>query len=1007
MVIKRHGAVTALLLAAALTLASFATSAQASTSTTTSTPGTVSKAAGPQGAVVDFSGTRLRNECAPATSKQATCDSLVAVDSAGNAAPATTGPTGWGANDIEAAYDANINAGSGETIALVDAYSDANIESDLAVYRSHYGFPACTSASGCLTILNQDGAKSPLPKSAKGTGWTAETALDLQMASAVCPLCHLVLVEADSPGWFDMFDAADIAAENANIVSNSYGGPEESFLITAGHTHYDHPGVVEVASSGDKGYSAGAQIPAAFATVTGVGGTVLARNNSLRGFSETAWGGAGSGCSAYVAKPSFQHDTGCPRRTVADIAAVASQVSAYDSLGSGGWVSLSGTSASTPIIAGMYALASDTTNYTDPTRIYQHASSLFDVTSGSNGSCGGSYLCTAGAGYDAPTGLGSPNGTSAFRGGTASLVLDGEAGDPVVGPNHLTFASAAVQGNRQSISFTYSGSDGVWSGAFAPPTGSSFSEREYDGTQQVANATHAAADVRGNGQACVSAGSFAIDDLAFDSSGNVSALAIRWALRCSGASGINRGSIEWNTRVDEPQQDVAPRSFSMGVLLPHAITGGQTITVSNAGTTRLTVGAITASNPAIAISNDTCSNTTVAVGASCTVQFTVSPIGTVALFGGTIVIPDGATSLGGSAMHIPVTAQIAIHQTGQRFTAIPTVGGTALGGGTPIVGDFNADGTDDILWYVPGPFPDKLDITDPTHPGAVLSTHTFTINGSYEPLVGDFNDDGKTDILWYAPGPTQDWFWYGNGDGTFTAHAVTINGLYDPVVGDFDGDGHVDDVLWYGPGRAPDVVWFGGPSGPPRSATVTINGVYDRVVAGDFNGDGADDLMFWSHSATRSPVWISGNGWWTTSHSFPSPQAGAEPVVLRIDGDRRDDLLWYGPGSIRDAYATAAVGFSHLHPLSVNGFYEPIAANFDGNPAGYDDVLWRRVGAAGGDAFWTGTGSGFVSSNYTNTHTDAFTVHAAVGQFNGGDRAADVLLYDGTGNASIMYGFSP
>ena len=404
MLIKRRGAATALVLASALTLASFASApARASTSS----PGAAPRAAGPQGAVVNVAGTRLRNECAPATSKQATCDSLVAVDSAGSAVPATTGPTGWGANDIEAAYDANVNAGSGETIALVDAYSDAGIESDLAVYRAHYGFPACSTASGCLTILNETGTSSPLPKSGAGTGWPAETALDVDMASAICPLCHLVLVEADSPGWFDMFDAADTAAENANIVSNSYGGPEQSFLITAGHTHYDHPGVVEVASSGDTGYATGAQLPASFATVTGVGGTVLARDNSVRGFSETAWGGAGSGCSAYVPKPSFQHDTGCPRRTVADIATVASQVSAYDSLGSGGWVSLSGTSAAAPIIAGMYALASDTSNYTDPTRIYQHASSLFDVTSGSNGTCG-NYLCHAGTGYDGPTGARHP-----------------------------------------------------------------------------------------------------------------------------------------------------------------------------------------------------------------------------------------------------------------------------------------------------------------------------------------------------------------------------------------------------------------------------------------------------------------------------------------------------------------------------------------------------------------------------------------------------------------------
>ncbi len=825
------------------------------------------------------------------------------------------------------------------------------------------------------------------------------------MASAICPLCHLVLVEADSPGWFDMFDAADTAAANANIVSHSYGGPEQSFLITAGHTHYDHPGVVEVASSGDGGYTAGAQLPASFQTVTGVGGTVLARDGSSRGFSETVWGGAGSGCSAFVAKPSFQHDRGCSHRTVADIAAVASQVSVYDSLGSSGWVNLSGTSVAAPIIAGMYALAGDTTNYTDPTRIYQHASSLFDVTSGSNGSCH-NYLCTGGAGYDGPTGLGTPNGTAVFRGGTAALVLDGESGDPVVGPNHLTFASAAVHGDRHSISFTYTGGDGVWAGAFAPPAGAGFSKREYDGTQQVAGSGHAAADVRSAGQACVSSGSFAIDDLAFDASGNVRALAMRWSLRCSGATGVNRGSIEWNTRVDEPQHDVSPRAAAMGVLLPHATPPAQTVTISNAGTTPLRVGAAAASDRAITISADRCSRTTIPVGGDCTLAFTVAPDGSAAAYSGAIVVPDGTTALAGDAMHIPVTATVALHQSGQRFTGIPTVGGTALGGGAPVIGDFNGDGTDDVLWYVPGTHPDRLDLLDPAHPGAALASHTYTVNGGYAPLVGDFNADGKTDILWYAPGPAADWFWYGRGDGTFASHTTRINGLYEPVVGDFDGDGHLDDVLWYGPGRLPDVVWFGGPTGT-RSVGVTINGVYDRVATGDFNGDGAADLLFWSRHATRHPVWLSGNGWWGTGGTFPSPGAGAEPIVLHIDGDRRSDVVWYGPGRVRDAYATAAHGFSHLHPLSVSGVYEPLAANFDGNAAGYDDILWRRVGTGGSDAFWTGTGSGFVSSGYANAHTDAATVRAAVGQFNGGDRAADVLLYDGNGNASILYGYSP
>jgi hypothetical protein len=129
--------------------------------------------------------------------------------------------------------------------------------------------------------------------------------------------------------------------------------------------------------------------------------------------------------------------------------------------------------------------------------------------------------------------------------------------------------------------------------------------------------------------------------------------------------------------------------------------------------------------------------------------------------------------------------------------------------------------------------------------------------------------------------------------------------------------------------------------------------------------------------------------------------------VLHIDGDRRSDVLWYGPGSVRDAYATAAHGFGRLFGTTVNGVYEPVVGNFDGDAGHYDDVLWRRAGSAGDDAYWTGSASGFVSLGDANAHSDARSVRAVVGEFNGGDRAADVLLYDDAGNASMLYGYNP
>jgi subtilase family serine protease len=199
------------------------------------------------------------------------------------------------------------------------------------------------------------------------------------------------------------------------VVSNSYGSQGEFGDELAFAAHYNHPGTVITASSGDVGF--GVSAPAAFASVVSVGGTSLYQDNSRRGWGETAWIGAGSGCSAYVAKPSWQRDRLCQKRTVADVAAVAdpnTPVAVYDTFGYPGWVGVGGTSASAPLIAGVYALAGNARSITAGSYLYSHRSQLFDVTAGSNGTCGGSYLCTAVKGYDGPTGLGTPNGTGAF-----------------------------------------------------------------------------------------------------------------------------------------------------------------------------------------------------------------------------------------------------------------------------------------------------------------------------------------------------------------------------------------------------------------------------------------------------------------------------------------------------------------------------------------------------------------------------------------------------------------
>ena len=346
---------------------------------------------------------------------EARCHSLVRIGSDGRPM-ATPAPSGYGPADLRAAYTlGSAGSGTGQTIAIVDAYDDGNAESDLAVYRSKFGLPPCTTANGCFRKVDQNGGTS-YPRG--DGGWAEEISLDLDMASAICPNCKILLVEAKTSSFANLSAAVDRAAKmGATEISNSYGGSEYSGEVSD-QSHYNHPGIAITVSSGDNGY--GVEFPAASQYVTAVGGTTLTKSaGSTRGFSETVWDGAGSGCSAYIAKPSWQTDTGCSHRTVADVSAVADPntgVAVYDTyrLHNGGWLVFGGTSVSAPIIAGVYALAGNASTINYGSFSYSHLSSLNDVVSGSNGSCGGSYLCTGVARFDGPTGNGTPNGTGAF-----------------------------------------------------------------------------------------------------------------------------------------------------------------------------------------------------------------------------------------------------------------------------------------------------------------------------------------------------------------------------------------------------------------------------------------------------------------------------------------------------------------------------------------------------------------------------------------------------------------
>ncbi|MFD3587006.1 peptidase S8 [Streptomyces sp. NPDC058683] len=343
------------------------------------------------------------------------------------AADAST-PSGYSPTNLRAAYgltSAAASNGSGETIAIVDAYNDPNAETDLATYRSYYGLSACTTANGCFKKVSQTGSTTSLPSS--DAGWSEEISLDLDMASAICPNCNILLVEATSATMANLGTAVNEAVTlGAKFVSNSYGGSESSSDTSYDSSYFNHTGVAITVSAGDSGY--GAEYPAASKYVTSVGGTKLATSSTTRGWTETVWKtssteGTGSGCSSYDAKPTWQTDTTCTKRMISDVSAAADPatgVSVYDSYGvTAGWYTFGGTSVSAPIIAGVYALAGTPSSGSYPAKFpysYAGTSYLNDVTSGNNGTCTTSYYCTATTGYDGPTGWGTPEGTTAFTG---------------------------------------------------------------------------------------------------------------------------------------------------------------------------------------------------------------------------------------------------------------------------------------------------------------------------------------------------------------------------------------------------------------------------------------------------------------------------------------------------------------------------------------------------------------------------------------------------------------
>ncbi len=349
--------------------------------------------------------------CAGSRIGQAQCDVLIE-----NRGIQPDLPAGWGALALQKRYNLPSGTnGSGQIVAIVDAYDNPNVASDVAAYRSEYGLPAAN-----FYKYNQNGQQSNYP--AGSTGWGVEIDLDVEMVSAACPLCTIYLVEANSSTWSDLGAAETEAVSlGATVVSNSYsgsGGNESS---------YDTPGITYLASAGDSGY--GLYDPATFEDVVAVGGTVLSENGS--NFTETVWDDSGGGCSSTgEAKPSWQHKIKkhCKKNRIGnDTSAVAWDAAEYDTYGYPGWFTVGGTSVSSPLVGGVFGLAGNSTSQQGGKTLWtlspsQLASDLHPITSGSIMGCPrnlqSTYLCRAGTNqygqYSGPSGWGTPNGIGAF-----------------------------------------------------------------------------------------------------------------------------------------------------------------------------------------------------------------------------------------------------------------------------------------------------------------------------------------------------------------------------------------------------------------------------------------------------------------------------------------------------------------------------------------------------------------------------------------------------------------
>jgi hypothetical protein len=396
---------------------------------------------------------------------------------------------GWAPTELREAYNVPEKGGSGQTVAIVDAYDDPHANADLKAYRERYKLPACTEENGCFKRMNQSGEKANYPEAPPpGSRWPMEISIDVDMVSAACPECHIALIEADSEELSDLYLAQRTAASGpveATEISDSWGGAEESNEWENDEA-FNHKNVPTVVASGDAGGKF-AFYPATSKYVIAVGATWLKRVEKTaenpRGWEERVWAGTSGGCSAFEAKPSWQSDWSCPMRTDNDVAAVGStesSVSVYDQ----GWTLGAGTSVAAPLIAGIEAHASKAVRE-EPggEAFYRH--SMFDVTLGADAwNCNVTYMCTAEEGYDSPTGWGSVNGPlestpgfHAVTGGPASVGKSEATLNGWVQPEgletsyHFEYGQSTSYGKVMPVPNASAGSGHLWKAVSQAVTG--------------------------------------------------------------------------------------------------------------------------------------------------------------------------------------------------------------------------------------------------------------------------------------------------------------------------------------------------------------------------------------------------------------------------------------------------------------------------------------------------------------------------------------------------------